>query len=764
LGSPRSISYSGEERFVGSVCRGLSNDVAALQWVNKSAAVVGMGAFAIETMRTGLENGAGHIFLICRRRGSVCPMIIDWMNFVRPLQENMTRHPAGDASMLQLWQRTYELCGATRPECWAAGSLKPDGHTVSVSDMFFVASYFKLVNTYVARMASLTEHHVHMRDGSAIAAEILIKCVGFVEMNGNEHLLGRCRMRACGAIDHSLWLVVEGHLDSKFFNNPFGSSYVNAVGFLSIVLARCWRSAHGNADLEGVPWFRVNRFDASTHFNSPQFLSHTDMGIPVSMREHVEAVRSRFHGTLTPEAYCGRNRKSWDALHYFLGGRSAVRTHLTYFFDQILDLIGTEAPSLLRSDIAEPSRDSSPCTPCLNVEHVAEEVLSLAKSAVGDVEMDQCLLDAGLDSLAMVELTSSLEVRFATTIQAQLISELRTSRALADHIASPCLTTIKGDAPLKAPQSRSEHRVVHRTEPVDTKCLFLRRFVKNFQTGHIIVIMPSTWGTVDHYSNLASRLPNETWGFEHESLHSTAIREFSRSATLEEYSFKLASVLAGCSSVSELQGCHFLGGSFGALLAQKVAVESNAIGAIQPLHVVMIDPPPAGPCLEMSANLSHRALAQQMFRLALQVAGRDELAATTAFQDVADDEIAMASAANEALAKLGQSDNSAESLYRAVLRMRVFCWHMLLWHQQERVPRPYVSSGKCATSNSILLQLSSGRRAFFSEVNGVGFDDNLSFYGPSTLLGVIEGEHTAVIQRVCTGREDGFIQAILPYL
>ena len=80
-----------------------------------------MGAFAIENMRTAFERGAAHVTLLCRQRGTVCPQLVDWVNFIRPWEghSHSPRHAAaGDAEVLQAWRAAYDVSGAVRPECW----------------------------------------------------------------------------------------------------------------------------------------------------------------------------------------------------------------------------------------------------------------------------------------------------------------------------------------------------------------------------------------------------------------------------------------------------------------------------------------------------------------------------------------------------------------------------------------------------------------------------------------------------------------------
>jgi hypothetical protein len=188
LGVPRELTFGSEEVFEGSFARGLGGDADNIKWDVKSAIIIGMGAFALEHVRTSLERGAEFVSILCRRRGTVCPQIIDWVNFVRPMDDEFKRGVEGDSVVFMDWysrlthptyltdltyptyltyltyllltwlplcrlsdaarrNAVYEKSGTKPPDCWKATPrmLKPDGHTVSVSDLFFVAHHLEMV-------------------------------------------------------------------------------------------------------------------------------------------------------------------------------------------------------------------------------------------------------------------------------------------------------------------------------------------------------------------------------------------------------------------------------------------------------------------------------------------------------------------------------------------------------------------------------------------------------------------------------------------
>ena len=100
LGVPRSLTLRGEASFLGAVRRGLAGDSEGVRWQGQRVVILGMGAFAIENMRTAFERGAAHVTLLCRRRGTVCPQLVDWLNFIRPweVRDRPPRHSHMDTA------------------------------------------------------------------------------------------------------------------------------------------------------------------------------------------------------------------------------------------------------------------------------------------------------------------------------------------------------------------------------------------------------------------------------------------------------------------------------------------------------------------------------------------------------------------------------------------------------------------------------------------------------------------------------------------
>ena len=138
---------------------GYSDKTAEVDWVGKKVVVVWMGAFAVENARTALEAGAEYVTVVCRRHGTVCPKIIDYLNFSTPYDENFEHDRKSNIRNMMLWKRLYDQSGATEPECWM-GKIKHTGHTISVSDIWFIAHHLKKMETVTGSVGEMYDHGV----------------------------------------------------------------------------------------------------------------------------------------------------------------------------------------------------------------------------------------------------------------------------------------------------------------------------------------------------------------------------------------------------------------------------------------------------------------------------------------------------------------------------------------------------------------------------------------------------------------------------
>jgi len=241
---------------------------------------------------------------------------------------------------------------------------------------------------------------------------------------------------------------------------------------------------------------------------------------------------------------------------------------------------------------------------------------------------------------------------------------------------------------------------------------------------------------------------------------------------LEEAAEATAALVARACTAQHFKYFHGFGGSYGALMAQKVGVSALRLGGMQPAWVLMIDPPPAGPCTRgfMQPGL---ILASQIVRLGREVVGLDASMDTlklligcsdsewTRAIDIAmgdavdageainaDEDWSLAIVATEQLAEIGQAQMSSREIERTKRRMDVYRKCMLLWHLQEASPATYTR----VDVGGIMLVTSTGRWNWFKQVYNTDAVDCLAAYGEVDTMVELDGDHTAAVQAVCTNR------------
>jgi 5-methyltetrahydropteroyltriglutamate--homocysteine methyltransferase len=246
VGVPRAVVWPKQEIFSGKIVNGFGNETKGLDWTGKRVVIVGMGAFAIENVRTALEAGASHCTVISRRHGTVCPKFIDYVNFVNKTGEEEDLSAAGMSTsniknMLQ-WRKLYEASGATMPECWM-DNIKHAGHTISVSDIWFIAHYLGMLDTYADTIAEFVADGVKLEGGQVLKADIVVRCTGF-ERNASliPKLSKYTSTNSINYLDQNCMYLADAFIDDDVFNSMFGSSVMEMAKFFTSVYSFFFRN------------------------------------------------------------------------------------------------------------------------------------------------------------------------------------------------------------------------------------------------------------------------------------------------------------------------------------------------------------------------------------------------------------------------------------------------------------------------------------------------------------------------------------------
>jgi hypothetical protein len=338
VGAPKEVKWENESLFQGKIVSGISNDIAGLDWRNKNVVIVGMGAFAVENARTALEGGARHVTVVCRRHGTVCPKIIDYLNFVTPYDDAFKHDKKSNLRNMMYWKKLYDLSGALQPECWM-GKIKHEGHTISVSDIWFVGHYLKKIKTMTGEISGMTENGVFVDGQHHIAADIVVKCIGF-ERNASvaKALSGYHEMYNNNYLSKDFVYLADAYLDNDAFNSLFGSSVVEMVKFYMEVFIMFFNNPEYGQMMrtEGIERIPIEDRKWSHYIKGAMALIRNFPSIREIARKQVAQRTKNFLEVHGLENYIAENKREWIDMHSMLAGRPMREEDcLPYVFEKL---------------------------------------------------------------------------------------------------------------------------------------------------------------------------------------------------------------------------------------------------------------------------------------------------------------------------------------------------------------------------------------------------------------------------------------------
>jgi len=342
VGMPRPCHWPGQEAFRGTVTSGTNDNLSHVNWQGKRVVVVGMGAFAIENARTALEHGAEHVTVVVRRHGTVCPKIIDYLNFVKPFDANFQHDATTNIKQMQSWSTLYRRSGATIPECWP-GEIKHEGHTISVSDLWFVGHHMGKLCTKLATVDSLDETGVCLSDGSRVPADVVVNCIGFSRNTVLcEQMTGFDTIKTSNYLDKHLMYLADAEIDHGAFNWFFGSSVLEYAKFFTEAYITGLEHEEEVGHMlwgDDLPTSKISDRKWSQYIDaSAKLIKASEVGIPYFAKAaygQVERRTRHFYSTLPPDVYVKANKAEWVELHTRLNGGKPVpeAQQLPYYFD-----------------------------------------------------------------------------------------------------------------------------------------------------------------------------------------------------------------------------------------------------------------------------------------------------------------------------------------------------------------------------------------------------------------------------------------------
>lgn len=338
VGAARDIQWKNQSVFQGKIVSGISNDTKGLDWKDKNVVVVGMGAFAIENARTALEGGARHVTVVCRRHGTICPKIIDYLNFATPYDEAFKHDKKSNTLNMMYWKKLYQLSGATQPECWM-GKIKHDGHTISVSDIWFVAHYLKKITTITGEITDMAQNSVVVGNQHHIDADIVVNCVGF-ERNTSvaTSLSGYHETYNNNYVDKDFMYLADAYIDADAFNSLFGSSVLEMVKFYMELYVAFFDNPDYQSmmNTEGIEKLPIEDRKWTDYIKGAMSLIQKYPFIKEAANALVSQRTENFLETHDLKTYIAQNKREWIYLHELLSGRPMKEEEcLPYVFEKL---------------------------------------------------------------------------------------------------------------------------------------------------------------------------------------------------------------------------------------------------------------------------------------------------------------------------------------------------------------------------------------------------------------------------------------------
>ena len=340
VGEPRTIGWPDRNIFRGDIVSGISDEAMGFDWKNKKVVIVGMGAFAIENTRTALVGGARHVTVVGRRHGTICPKIIDYLNFATPYDDSFKHDKKSNMRNMLLWKKLYDLSGATPPECWPA-KVKHDGHTISVSDIWFIGHHLNKIETITGNIGGMTEKGVLVEDQHEIEADVVVNCVGFYRNASSVNKLSNYdKMYNNNYVDRDFMYLADAHIDDDAFNSFFGSSVLEMVKFYMGVYIRFFDNDDYFSMIgsDGLETISIEDRKWSHYIAGAAALLKQYPDIYENARNQVSARTNNFIEAHDLETYIAANKREWIDLHSYLAGKSMKPEDcLPYVFEKLIE-------------------------------------------------------------------------------------------------------------------------------------------------------------------------------------------------------------------------------------------------------------------------------------------------------------------------------------------------------------------------------------------------------------------------------------------
>ena len=239
-----------------------------------------------------------------------------------------------------LWKKMYDLSGATQPECWM-GKIKHDGHTISVSDIWFIGHYLKKLATIVGTITDMYEEGVIVDNRQRVEADVVVTCVGFHRNAFNvKALCDYTKMYNNNYMDKDLMYIADAYIDDDVFNSLFGSSVLEMAKFYMDVYLYFFNNDdyYSMIESDGLETIPIEDRKWSHYIAGAATLMKHYPAINEAARKQVSDRTRNFIEAHDLETYIVANKREWIDTHALLAGKPMrAEACLPYLFQKLID-------------------------------------------------------------------------------------------------------------------------------------------------------------------------------------------------------------------------------------------------------------------------------------------------------------------------------------------------------------------------------------------------------------------------------------------
>lgn len=180
LAAPHRKTFPGEDVFGGQIGYGFNDEFDYALVHQQDGIVIGMGAFAVENVRTLMEHAARKFYVIARHHNLLLPRILSWY-------VNQSQMPPPAAVILQAMEPAYKLYGTDPWSYFSVTSTADRSHASikqytrwGIGDIFFLGVYYGKIETVEGEVKRLKKRTAVINNGRVIEdLDHMIKVLGF---------------------------------------------------------------------------------------------------------------------------------------------------------------------------------------------------------------------------------------------------------------------------------------------------------------------------------------------------------------------------------------------------------------------------------------------------------------------------------------------------------------------------------------------------------------------------------------------------------